>query len=132
MPSAIAKKVSVDCLSFVTLKIERIIYEKFKKHAVLFAISLFVFGACQENAEVNEEVKPDTAAHLKSWNEGETKNAIITFVKDVTDENSENFIPVKDRVATFDNDGNLWSEQPAYFQLFFAMDRIKALAPQHP
>jgi len=69
---------------------------------------------------------------LPSWNEGVTKMAIIDFVTDVTKAESENFIDIADRIATFDNDGNLWSEQPAYFQLFFAIDRIKALAPQHP
>ena len=61
-----------------------------------------------------------------------TKQAIIDYVQDVTNENSPNFIPLGDRIATFDNDGNLLSEQPAYFQLFFAMDRIKAMAANHP
>jgi hypothetical protein len=69
---------------------------------------------------------------LPSWNEGETKNSIISFVNEVTDSGSAHFIEVADRIATFDNDGNLWSEQPAYFQLFFAMDRVKLLADQHP
>jgi hypothetical protein len=69
---------------------------------------------------------------LPSWNEGATKQAILDYVTSVTTEGSANFIPVSERIATFDNDGNLWSEQPAYFQLFFAMDRIKALAPEHP
>ena len=57
---------------------------------------------------------------LPSWNDGETKTAIISYVNDVTNAESENFIPIKDRISTFDNDGNLWAEQPAYFQLFFA------------
>lgn len=69
---------------------------------------------------------------LPSWNDGKTKEAIINYVEEVTDSSSANFIPVADRIATFDNDGTLWSEQPAYFQLFFALDRIKALAPEHP
>lgn len=69
---------------------------------------------------------------LPSWNEGETKNSIIRFVDAVTDPVNEHFIEVEDRIATFDNDGNLWSEQPAYFQLFFAIDRVKILADQHP
>lgn len=69
---------------------------------------------------------------LPSWNEGKTKAAIINYVNDVTDPKSKNFIAIADRIATFDNDGNLWSEQPAYFQLFFAIDRIKELAPEHP
>jgi phosphoserine phosphatase len=69
---------------------------------------------------------------LPSWNEGETKQAIISFVDNVTREGSTAFVPVPDRIAVFDNDGNLWSEQPAYFQLLFAIDRIKATAPEHP
>ena len=56
----------------------------------------------------------------------------MAYVDNVTLEGSANFIPIVDRIATFDNDGNLWSEQPAYFQLFFAIDRIKALAAEHP
>ena len=75
-----------------------------------------------------------TQAHdtLPSWNEGTSKKNIIAYVTAVTDPKSPDFIPVVDRIAVFDNDGTLWSEQPAYFQLFFAMDRVKALAPQHP
>jgi len=61
-----------------------------------------------------------------------SKKNIVAYVEDVINENSSNFIPVADRIATFDNDGNLWSEQPAYFQLFFAIDRVKALASEHP
>jgi len=69
---------------------------------------------------------------LPSWNEGPTKQAILDFVQSVTDSSSEWFVPADGRIATFDNDGTLWSEQPVYFQLQFALDRIKALAPQHP
>ncbi len=69
---------------------------------------------------------------LPSWNDGDTKSSIMEFVKNVTDENSPGFVPEDERIATFDNDGTLWSEQPLYFQLFFALDRVKALAPQHP
>ncbi|PLK49948.1 HAD family phosphatase [Uliginosibacterium sp. TH139] len=77
-----------------------------------------------------------TTAHaadpLPSWNEGASKQAILQFVEKVTQEGSPDFVPLPQRIATFDNDGTLWSEQPAYFQLFFAIDRVKALAPQHP
>jgi len=69
---------------------------------------------------------------LASWNETAPKKAIVTFVEQVTRESSPNFVPVAERIAVFDNDGTLWSEQPMYFQLFFALDRVKALAPQHP
>ena len=69
---------------------------------------------------------------LPSWNDKETKRAIITYVDDVTRTSSPNFIEIADRIATFDNDGTLWSEQPLYFQLFFAIDRVKAMASAHP
>jgi phosphoserine phosphatase len=69
---------------------------------------------------------------LPSWNDGPTKQAIIAFVAKVTTPGSADFVPVSERVATFDNDGTLWSEQPLPTQLYFALDRVKALAPQHP
>jgi len=69
---------------------------------------------------------------LASWNEGPAKQSIIDFVKAVTTEGSPDFVPEAQRIATFDNDGCLWSEQPVYFQLLFAIDRVKALAPEHP
>lgn len=69
---------------------------------------------------------------LPAWNEGTAKASIVAFVENVTREGSPEFVPVAERVATFDNDGTLWAEQPMYFQAFFAFDRIKALAPQHP
>ncbi len=69
---------------------------------------------------------------LPSWNDGQAKESIFTFVEKVTKEGSTDFIPVPERIAVFDNDGTLWAEQPMYFQLFFAFDRVKALAPQHP
>ena len=69
---------------------------------------------------------------LPSWNDGAAKKAIVEFVARVTTENSPDFVPAAERIAVFDNDGTLWSEQPIYFQLAFTLDRIKALAPQHP
>ncbi|QPH41944.1 haloacid dehalogenase-like hydrolase [Pedobacter endophyticus] len=69
---------------------------------------------------------------LPSWNEGSNKEAIIDFVTKTTTKGSAEFIPVADRIACFDNDGTLWSEQPMYFQLAFAIDRVKALAKDHP
>src|SRR6476659_6881467 len=69
---------------------------------------------------------------LMSWNEGASKKAIIEFVSKVTKEGGPEFVPPAKRIATFDNDGTLWAEQPMYFQLLFALDRVKALAPQHP
>ena len=72
------------------------------------------------------------AAPLESWNDTPTKQAIVNFVERVTKEGSPDFVPVPERIATFDNDGTLWSEQPMYFQAYFVFDRVKALAPQHP
>src|SRR4051794_32421383 len=69
---------------------------------------------------------------LPSWNDNEQKEALLGFVERVTKNGSPDFVPVDQRIATFDNDGTLWAEQPLYFQLFFAIDRVKALAPQHP
>ena len=69
---------------------------------------------------------------LPSWNDGTAKQGIMTFVEKVTASGSPDFVPPAERIAVFDNDGTLWSEQPLYFQLFFALDRVKALAPQHP
>jgi len=69
---------------------------------------------------------------LSSWNDGQAKKSITEFVDKVTKEGSPDFVPPEERIATFDNDGTLWCEQPMYFQLFFALDRVKALAPQHP
>ena len=69
---------------------------------------------------------------LAFWNDTASKQAIISFVEEVVDPSSRHFIPQAERIATFDNDGTLWSEQPLYFQLAFAIDRVKTLAPQHP
>jgi hypothetical protein len=73
-----------------------------------------------------------TTDPLPSWNEGFAKQQILDFVARVTDPANPEFVPEAERIATFDNDGTLWAEQPLYFQLFFAIDRVKALAPEHP
>jgi phosphoglycolate phosphatase-like HAD superfamily hydrolase len=69
---------------------------------------------------------------LPSWNDGVAKKSITDFVTRVTKEGGPDFVAVPERIATFDNDGTLWTEHPYYFQLAFAIDRIKAMAPQHP
>jgi len=69
---------------------------------------------------------------LPSWNNTAPWQAILEFVKKVTKRGSADYVPVEERIATFDNDDTLWAEQPMYFQLFFVVDRVKALAPQHP
>jgi phosphoserine phosphatase len=90
----------------------------------LFTLGLaMVFGG-QAIAET-----PDV---LPSWNNRAAKNAIVDFVTRVTKKGGQDYVAPAERIATFDNDGTLWSEQPMYFQLAFALDRVKALAPQHP
>ena len=69
---------------------------------------------------------------LPSWNGGLAKQAITDFVARVTAEGGPDFVPPAERIAVFDNDGTLWAEQPLYFQVQFALDRVNALAPQHP
>jgi hypothetical protein len=69
---------------------------------------------------------------LPSWNDGAQKQSVIDFVEKVTAKDGPEFVPPAERIATFDNDGTLWPEQPMYFQAFFIFDRIKSLAPQHP
>jgi len=96
-------------------------------HLLFFLSILFVLPACNQKSTQSDDVDP-----LTSWNDGATKTAILDYVNDVTNAESENFIKISERIATFDNDGNLWSEQPAYFQLFFTIDRVKALASEHP
>ena len=106
-----------------------------KYFIVLFIATAFI--SCKKEKEnsmdsseaTDEVVEVDP---LPSWNEGDTKTAIIDFVELTTTDGSEGFIPKADRIATFDNDGNLWSEQPMYFQLFYIIDEIKRMAPEHP
>lgn len=102
--------------------------------ALVIAVSAASISGCQQQpkAEVSKAESKDTTNPLPSWNEGTSRKAIIDFVTKTTIEGSTDFIPVADRIACFDNDGTLWSEQPLYFQLAFAIDRVKVLAPQHP
>lgn len=69
---------------------------------------------------------------LPSWSDGTSKQAIMEFVQQVSVPGSADFVPPAERIAVFDNDGTLWSEKPVYFQLLFAIDRVKQMAPQHP
>jgi hypothetical protein len=89
------------------------------------AILLLVAGAIDWTAYAQSDPLP-------SWNEGATKKSITDFVARVTAQGGVDFVPVEQRIATFDNDGTLWVEQPMYVQLAFALDRVKAMAPQHP
>lgn len=76
------------------------------------------------------------AAHaadvLPSWRDGPARQALIAFVGEVTDPAGKKFVPAPERIAVFDNDGTLWAEQPMYFQVLFAFDRLRAMAPAHP
>lgn len=112
---------------------------KMKKIKIIVSIALLTFvglSCKQTSPESTQDIgKSDESIisdPLPSWNEGTTKENIVRFVETVTKEGSPGFVPVKDRIATFDNDGNLWSERPLYFQLAFAIDRVKAMADQHP
>ncbi|MGE4537841.1 MAG: HAD family hydrolase [Desulfovibrio sp.] len=96
------------------------------QRTVLTALVLALLLACAQLAAAQP------ADPLPSWNDGPNKAAIIDFVGKVTREGSPDFVPVPERIATFDNDGTLWAEKPLYFQVYFILDRIKALAPQHP
>jgi hypothetical protein len=69
---------------------------------------------------------------LPSWNDGAVKKSITDFVTRVTTPGSPDFVPEPERIATFDNDGTLWCEMPFYFQMAFAFDRVREMAPQHP
>jgi len=72
------------------------------------------------------------AQPLASWNDGAAKRSVLDFVRRVTTEGGPDFVPMPERIATFDNDGTLWCEQPLPVQLYFALDRVKTLAPRHP
>src|SRR6476660_9581570 len=99
----------------------------------LFAVALVsAFALITTIARAQDPSTSLGTGPLPSWNDGAAKKSIIDFVEKVTKEGSPDFVSPAERIATFDNDGTLWCEQPMYFQLFFALDRVKALAPQHP
>jgi phosphoserine phosphatase len=95
----------------------------FRTIIIIFILSL---GACAVSQPVPE------ADPLPSWNDGSVKQSILAFVGAAANPSSAQFIAEDDRIAVFDNDGTLWSEKPTYFQLLFILDRVRALAPQHP
>ena len=101
-----------------------------KMLSVLGALPLFSGMLLKPPAASAQTATSDTS--LPSWNEGATKQSILDFVAAVTGEGSPDFVPPAERIATFDNDGTLWVEHPMYTQLVFVLDRVKALAPQHP
>lgn len=90
-------------------------------------LTVVVLATLFANSGQAQKVDP-----LPSWNDGPTKDSIVKFVTSVTTKGDPDFVPPKDRIATFDNDGCLWPEKPFYFQLAFAIDRVKELANEHP
>ena len=92
--------------------------------AALACLWMVLFAATTAQAQA--------ADPLPSWNDSKSKQSIVKFVKSVTTKGGKDFVAPAERIAVFDNDGTLWAEQPIYFQLAFALDRVKALAPQHP
>ena len=90
---------------------------------VVMSVALICFSS------VTAAARPNC---LPSWNDGASKEAIVRFVTEISRKGSPDYVPPAERIAVFDNDGTLWSEQPMYFQLAFVLDRVKALAPQHP
>ncbi|MGN6645057.1 MAG: HAD family hydrolase [Cytophaga sp.] len=108
-----------------------------KFQPLIFFMLCMNFACTSNSTEHAQTTQKDTTISstkevLPSWNNTALKKSIIDYVTAVTKEGSADFVPVADRIATFDNDGTLWSEQPEYFQLFYALDKIKALAPAHP
>ncbi len=98
------------------------------RRAVLKALFASTFvGVALQARPASAQVDP-----LPSWNDGRSKESIVSFVTAVTREGSPDLVPAPQRIAAFDNDGTLWVEQPMYAQLAFALDRVKALAPMHP
>ena len=91
------------------------------------SLNVLVLGLLLAGTRVHAQTDP-----LPSWNDGSAKKSIVSFVEKVTKPGSPDFVPVPERIAVFDNDGTLWCEQPLPVQLYFALDRVKALAPQHP
>ncbi|MDP2469351.1 MAG: HAD family hydrolase [Candidatus Palauibacterales bacterium] len=107
---------------------------RMRRLLLLLSSTFFMSAACDQGVDrspVTEAAAP-TSDPLPSWNDGATKQSILTFVEKVTTPGSPDFVPAAERIATFDNDGTLWAERPLYSQLFFAIDRVKQLAPQHP
>ncbi len=101
------------------------------KSTLVFLSFTFLLASCNPK-EKQPYSETSTTDPLPSWHEGPTKQAIIDFVLNTTKEGSVGFIPVVDRIACFDNDGTLWSEQLTYFQLAFTLDQVKVMTPQHP
>ena len=108
-----------------------------KKNIFILSVVLALFSACTQS-EQKENIQGNTTADsveadpLSSWNEGELKTNIINYVQTISNENSNNYVPLEDRIAVFDNDGTMWSEQPFYFQYYFSLHLLNKYAAKHP
>jgi hypothetical protein len=98
-----------------------------KMQRALLCLLTLVFTVLHVGLAIAQATDP-----LPSWNDGNAKRSIAAFVEKVATPGSPDFVPPAERIATFDNDGTLWAEKPVYFQLLFALDRAKELAPRHP
>ena len=105
-------------------------FATFDRRVLLSSLAMLpLFSASLRSTPAVAQTQRDP---LPSWNEGATKASILDFVARVTTQGGPYFVPVEQRIATFDNDGTLWIEQPMYMQLAFALDRVKVMAPMHP
>jgi phosphoserine phosphatase len=103
-----------------------------QNYLAIALLAAVAFTSTIARAALPAEASAKVGDPLPSWNDGPAKQAILDFVTKVTTPGSPDFVPVPERIATFDNDGTLWCEKPLPVQLYFALDRVKALAPQHP
>ena len=95
-------------------------------------ILLALSAGCAQPTEELTTVEVISVDPLPSWNEGQAKQSILDFVARVSDPASPDYVLEAERIATFDNDGTLWAEQPLYFQLLFSVDRVRSMAEEHP
>src|SRR5277367_2988468 len=107
---------------------------KLNRRVLMAAMLAAAMPVCLRGVALAQSAAPSAAPSdpLPSWNDGVVKKSITDFVARVIMSGTTDFVPVEQRIATFDNDGTLWCEQPFYFELAFAFDEIRAMAPQHP
>lgn len=101
-------------------------------YSYLAVFFLLTFSSCEKSPSTEPAHASLETPVLPSWNEGDTKTALVDFITKTTKEGSADFIPESERIAVFDNDGTLWGEQPFYFQLAYALDYVKKEASNHP
>jgi phosphoserine phosphatase len=102
------------------------------RYRALFLVAALACAHAPPPVQATTTAAPVAADELGAWRDGAAKRAVIDFVARVTTKSSPDFVPPAERIAVFDNDGTLWSEKPIPFELAFALDRVRALAPAHP